>query len=217
MPTFERQLDLPVSAEKGFSWHERPGALDRLIPPWERVSVLKWGDGIRDGSTVELAQRLGPLELKWVVKHHGYEAGQAFRDKQLSGPFVSWKHLHEFRPEGDCNGVLTDRIAYQVPGGILGRLLGGILIKQKLNNMFTYRHNTTRDDLAAHAKHQDVGTIHIAVSGASGLVGSTLVPLLTTGGHDVTRIADYAWTRGLVHCKTQTANAFRIRPMTSFR
>ena len=55
--TFERQLDLPVSAEKGLAWHERPGALDRLIPPWENVSVLKRGDGIREGSTVTVAIR----------------------------------------------------------------------------------------------------------------------------------------------------------------
>ena len=30
--------------------------------------------------------------------------------------------------------------------------------------------------------------MHIAITGASGLVGSTLVPLLTTGGHSVTRL-----------------------------
>jgi hypothetical protein len=54
--TFERQLHLPVSAEEGFAWHERPGALDRLIPPWDSVSVLKRGDGIRNGSVVELAR-----------------------------------------------------------------------------------------------------------------------------------------------------------------
>ena len=70
--TFERQLDLPVSAEEGFAWHERPGALDRLIPPWESVSVLKRGNGVRDGSVVELAQCIGPLKMKWVAKHYGY-------------------------------------------------------------------------------------------------------------------------------------------------
>ena len=186
--TFERQLHLPVSAEEGFAWHERPGALDRLIPPWESVAVLNRGNGIRDGSIVELAQRIGPLKMKWVAKHHGYEAAQAFRDTQVSGPFASWEHLHEFRPNGDCNGVLTDQIEYEVPGGVIGRLLGGTLIKQKVERMFTYRHNTTRDDLAAHAKHQEVGTMHVAVTGASGLVGSTIVPMLTTGGHDVTKL-----------------------------
>lgn len=185
---FERKLHLPVTAEEGFAWHGRPGALDRLIPPWESVSVLKRGDGIRDGSIVELAQRIGPLKMKWVAKHHGYEEQQCFRDTQVAGPFASWEHLHQFRPNGDGNGLLTDHIEYQVPGGVIGRLLGGAVIKQKLENMFTYRHNTTRDDLAAHAKHQESGTMHVAITGSSGLVGSTLAPLLTTGGHTVTRL-----------------------------
>lgn len=59
--TLEKQINLSVSAEEAFAWHEREGAIDRLIPPWESVSVLKRGDGIRDGSVVELAQHLGPL------------------------------------------------------------------------------------------------------------------------------------------------------------
>lgn len=186
--TYEKQLHLPVSAEEAFAWHERPGALDRLIPPWESVSVLKRGDGIREGSVVELARRLGPLRLKWIAKHQGYEPGQAFRDTQVSGPFAAWEHLHQFQANGDGNGVLTDHIEYQVPGGLIGRLLGGGFISKKVQTMFTYRHNTTQDDLAAHAKYKDVGTMHVAVTGASGLVGSTLVPLLTTGGHTVTKL-----------------------------
>ncbi|HET6880904.1 MAG TPA: TIGR01777 family oxidoreductase [Pirellulales bacterium] len=54
--------------------------------------------------------------------------------------------------------------------------------------MSDYRHETTRDDLAAHARYAAHGPLHVAVTGASGLVGSTLVPMLTSGGHQVTRL-----------------------------
>ncbi len=185
---FERKLQLPVSAEEAFAWHERPGALDRLIPPWEQVAVNKRNSGIRDGSIVELSQRLGPLRLKWIAKHHDYRAGRSFRDEQVRGPFVIWEHLHDFRPNGDGHGVLTDHIEYQVPGGLAGRFLGGGYIQRKLEAMFTYRHNTTRDDLAAHKKHGEQHAMNIAVTGSSGLVGSTLVPMLTTGGCNVTKL-----------------------------
>jgi len=186
--TFHRELHLPVSAEDGFTWHERRGALERLIPPWENVAILSRGDGVRDGSTVKLVQRIGPFRAEWIAKHHGYEPGRAFRDSQLSGPFTRWEHLHEFRPNGDGNGVLVDHIDYQPPGGVLGRWLTTKFIKRKVATMFTYRHRTTRDDLAAHSKYQEVGNMHVAVTGASGMVGSTLVPLLTTGDHRVTRM-----------------------------
>jgi uncharacterized protein (TIGR01777 family) len=54
--------------------------------------------------------------------------------------------------------------------------------------MTTFHEHTTPDDLAAHAKHGEQEAMNIAVTGASGLVGSTLVPLLTTGGHTVTTL-----------------------------
>jgi hypothetical protein len=162
--TFERRVHLPVNVEEAFDWHERPGALDRLIPPWERVTVDQRGDGIRDGSVIELAQQLGAIKLNWIAKHY------------------------DFRPNGDGNGVLTDHIEYRVPGGVVGRLLGGPFVKRKVATMFTYRHNKTRDDLAAHAKHKEKRVMNVAIAGASGLVGSTLVPMLTTGGHRVTKL-----------------------------
>jgi len=39
LEVFSRKVALPVSAEEAFAWHERPGALDRLIPPWEKVRI----------------------------------------------------------------------------------------------------------------------------------------------------------------------------------
>ena len=31
--------ELPVDAQAAFHYHDRPGALNRLIPPWESVKV----------------------------------------------------------------------------------------------------------------------------------------------------------------------------------
>ncbi len=38
---FSKKIALPVSADEAFAWHERPGALERLIPPWENVRIVK--------------------------------------------------------------------------------------------------------------------------------------------------------------------------------
>lgn len=185
---FQQQLSLPVTSEEALRWHSRPGALERLLPPWESVEIASRGDGIRNGSIVELKQRLGPLKLTWVAKHHDCQAGRSFRDTQTAGPFAYWEHLHDFQANGDGNGVLTDHIKYRIPGGTLGRLLGSAFVKAKLKAMFAHRHNTTYDDLAAHAKHGEHRAMNVAVTGSSGLVGSTLVPLLTTGGHRVIKL-----------------------------
>lgn len=43
-----RRVPLPVSAEEAFAWRERPGALERLIPPWEDVRIVSRGEGINE-------------------------------------------------------------------------------------------------------------------------------------------------------------------------
>ena len=65
----ERSVMLPVGAEEAFAWHERPGALERLIPPWERVEVLERSDGITDGDRVVVRIHEGPIALRWVARH----------------------------------------------------------------------------------------------------------------------------------------------------
>ena len=54
--------------------------------------------------------------------------------------------------------------------------------------MFACRHAVTKADIEAHAACQGQTAMHVAVSGSRGLVGSALVPFLTTGGHRVTRL-----------------------------
>jgi uncharacterized protein (TIGR01777 family) len=51
--------------------------------------------------------------------------------------------------------------------------------------MSRYRHDTTAADLFMHAQYADRPRMKVAVTGASGLIGSTLRHLLTTGGHEV--------------------------------
>jgi uncharacterized protein (TIGR01777 family) len=185
--TFIRRSTLPVSADEAFAWHRRPGALERLTPPWEDVQILRRTGGIANGDRLELRVSIGPLPVRWVAEHRDCEPGRQFRDVQLHGPFALWDHLHRFEPLGPDQCVLEDRIEYAVPGGPLGRWLGGRSIAGRLTRMFEYRHAITIADLAAHAKYHGQ-PLTIGVSGSSGLIGSSLVSFLGGGGHSVRRI-----------------------------
>jgi len=48
----ELSSTLPVSAEEAFAWHERPGAFERLTPPWERVTVVDRPPELAEGARV---------------------------------------------------------------------------------------------------------------------------------------------------------------------
>ncbi|MBN2295976.1 MAG: NAD-dependent epimerase/dehydratase family protein, partial [Pirellulales bacterium] len=183
---FSRKVSLAVSADEAFVWHERPGALERLIPPWENVRILSHGEGIRDGSRVVLLNRQGPLKLCWVSEHCDYEKGRMFRDVQIQGPFRHWVHTHRFIADGNEKSVLEDHVEYRPRGGMFGHAVAGSFIRAKIAGMFAYRHRTTAADLIAHSKYCHKGHMHVAVTGSHGLIGRQLVPFLTTGGHEVT-------------------------------
>jgi uncharacterized protein len=187
MAVFVRSSSMPATAHELADWHFRAGAIDRLIPPWEDVEILERPGAMADGAVARFRMRKFGVGIEWVARHHQVEAGRGFTDTQERGPFRSWVHRHSFLPEGDRSSMLEDRIQYELPGGIVGRTFGGGTVARDLERMFTWRHARTRHDLHHHARFAGE-RLHVAVSGANGLVGGSLVPFLTTAGHDVRRI-----------------------------
>ncbi len=195
MPVFEKSTELPVSAEVAFDWHCRPGAFERLAPPWESIELLST-DGVVDGGIARLRMKVGPLSKLWVAEHDRIEPGRSFRDVQLAGPFARWEHTHSLEPVSDDRCVLTDRIEYRAPLGFVGELFGGSLIRRSIERTFAYRHRMTERDLRFHSAAQEKPAMKIAIGGSTGMVGTELVSFLTTGGHDVVRLTRGAKSAG---------------------
>lgn len=184
---FVRRTRIAAPAADVFGWHARPGALERLTPPWERVEVLEKHGGIENGARVVLRMGSGPLATRWVAEHRDYVEGEQFRDVQVAGPFARWEHTHRITPDGPDACYLEDCIEYALPFGAVGALGGGGMVRRRLARMFEYRHRVTAQDIAAHARAGG-RPMKVLVTGASGLIGSALLPLLTTGGHEVVRL-----------------------------
>ena len=184
---FERRCPLPVSAEEAYAWHARPGAFARLMPPWAPVECLVPPTSLDEGSEAVLRVSLGPIKKRWVARHSKPEPGVFFEDVQVSGPFARWVHRHSFEP-ADEGCVLVDHIDYRLPLGPLGALFGSIHARKDLERTFAHRHRIVAWDIARHAASGRENVMKIAVTGSTGLVGTQLLPFLTTGGHQVLRL-----------------------------
>lgn len=173
------------------AWHERPGALVRLTPPGLASLEDPAQGGLEEGRHVRTA--LGPALLPgtvrpmWELRHTQHSRSPelvSFTDEQVSGPFRSWRHRHELIAVDDRTR-LVDRIDLELPTA-LSPLSG--TVRTQLERTLAYRSRQLRDDLAFHACHRDAPRLTVAVAGASGLIGTQLCALLTTGGHTVLRM-----------------------------
>lgn len=188
---FERTVRLPVNAEEAYAWHARPGAFDRLKPPWQSLEVIEPLTELAEGARMVFRLRQGPVGIRWVAEHVQVEPGKGFTDRMAQGPFAFWEHRHGFEAIGESSCLLRDSIRYRLPMGLLGRAAGAGLLRRDLDRMFFFRHCLTAGDLETHARFSTAlgsRSLRVAISGAGGLIGSALTAFLTTGGHRVIRL-----------------------------
>ena len=188
VPELVQRSLLPEPADVVFAWHARPGALERLLAPWQPARVVeRSGHGVDAGARVVLAVGPGPLALRWEARHDRCVVGREFRDVQVAGPFAEWTHVHRFVPDGPDRCVLEDQVTYRLPLAPIAAPLVGAWVDGQLRRMFAFRHARTREDLA---RHRAAGgpPLRVAVTGATGFLGRALCAFLTTGGHGVVRV-----------------------------
>lgn len=166
-----------------FDWHARPGALERLLPPWQPIGVISEAGSLADGR----AELSLPGGLRWIAQHEAeeYDPPSRFalrieRDGPASLPaglLLPWRHVHTFVEVDDRTTRVVDEVETPAPAALL-------------RSTFRYRHRQLAEDLAAHREARERGArpMTVAVTGASGLVGSALSAFLSTGGHRVVRL-----------------------------
>jgi len=186
MPRFHYRSSVPHPPRLVYQWHTRPGAFERLQPPWLDVELVGRTGGLEEGSEVELRVGRGPLRARWGLRHVDVKAGRSFRDVQRSGPFRRWVHTHRFTPDGEGGCLVEDEIEWEPPRLPGARALGGPLVRRELERAFRFRHERLANDLGRVGGEEDAGDgRRVAVSGASGLLGGSLAAFLRAGGWEV--------------------------------
>jgi len=142
---FVKESFINSSPERVFAFHQLPDALWRLIPPWEKVKVVQKADISKIGSRTILETRiLGPFKVRWIAEHTAYDPPRSFEDVQISGPFRAWRHRHIVKPHAD-GAILRDEVEYKMPIPIFGPLAAPMAVVPRIQKMFDYRHQVTRE------------------------------------------------------------------------
>lgn len=118
-----------------------------------KLSTAKSKETAIDGITSGLINK--GETVTWRGKHFGFylthksiisamEIPSYFVDKMVEGKFKSFKHEHSFIEE---NGfiMMIDKIEYQTPYGIFGKLFDVLFLKKHLTNFINKRNSVLKE------------------------------------------------------------------------
>lgn len=152
------------------------------------MDIIEQKGGINNDDISIFQIKLGPITFKWVAKHFGYIHNRQFQDKMIKGPFKKWVHTHSFIPQGPNQCIIEDKIDYMPRFGKIGSKIIQKRIQNYLNQLFLYRSRILVNDTILEKMTQEKGK-SILITGSHGLIGSSLIPLLTNiGRHKITRL-----------------------------
>lgn len=140
--TLRREQHLGCDIKTAWDFFTAPHNLARITPSTMRFKVLSdLGDRpIYRGMIIDY--KVAPLfgiGMHWRTRISQIEEGKSFTDLQIAGPYKLWRHFHEFIAD-DLGVIIRDRVDYELPWGILGRMAHALIVKRKLNHIFDYRY-----------------------------------------------------------------------------
>lgn len=192
MKHFHHQTELSHDVSTVVDWHRSPGALTRFSPHWAMRVVEETPDPFLRGSISRLRicppGTYGTVTLGWTACHEPLADGTGFADWMTRGPMSSWRHEHRFSELSPGRCLIDDQIAFSLPGpGIVDRYAPAGLTEDHLEKVFTARGHRVAADLAFHARYPGP-RLRFLIGGASGMIGTQVAALLSSGGHEVRRL-----------------------------
>jgi ligand-binding SRPBCC domain-containing protein len=144
MAVFETVTELACPPGTAFDFLIRPANALLVTPPDFHARVLEAPEVLVVGSRIKLEVRRFGIPQTMTSEVIALEAARMMRDDQVAGPFRHFSHTH--RLEVSAAGcVMTDRIEFEPPGGLLGLMLNEATILRELAPVFAYRAKRFRD------------------------------------------------------------------------
>lgn len=138
--TLEVSQFLKIGMEEAWEFFSSPENLSKITPS-SMGFVITSGPVKRMYAGQIISYQVSPfagIRANWVTEITHVEEGRFFVDEQRFGPYRMWHHEHIF--ESLHSGVLmTDRVSYKLPLGILGRFAHWFFVKNKLRRIFEFR------------------------------------------------------------------------------
>lgn len=144
---FCRKQFIPASIEEVWDFFSSPANLKVITPPYMGfdVKTQNLSPKMHPGLIIEYTVKpLLSIPFSWVTEITHVNEPYFFVDEQRFGPYAFWHHQHHFKSQ-DGGVLMEDIVHYRVPLGALGLFFAKSTVEGKLNEIFEFRQQKTKE------------------------------------------------------------------------
>jgi ligand-binding SRPBCC domain-containing protein len=145
MYTLYREQYVDSTLTEAWDLLKNPANLDLITPDDLQFQIVSPVPQVMyNGLIVEYRIKIPWFGMHtWVAEIKHIKEMHSFVDEQRLGPYRFWYHYHQIDAE-DGRIKVTDRVFYEIPYGVFGKILHFFFVSRTLKRIFDYR----RDKLA---------------------------------------------------------------------
>ncbi|MDC3309139.1 SRPBCC family protein [Crocinitomicaceae bacterium] len=140
MYQLKRTQFIKTDLKTAWDFFSSPGNLKKITPEYMGFDVkTDLPDKMYEGLMIEYTVKpLLGVPMNWITEIKTVKELEFFVDEQRKGPYKIWHHEHHFK-EVDGGVEMTDIVSYELPLGILGRIMHPFVVQKKLEEIFDFR------------------------------------------------------------------------------
>ena len=151
--------------QRTWDFFSRAENLPKITPAWMRFKIETPGPIVIQRDTIlDYTIRWMGIPIGWKSQIIDWSPPGQFIDLQLRGPYVLWHHQHSFE-QTEGGTLCSDRVNYQVPGWMLGRLMNVLVVRRQLLEIFEYRRKVIAEELGGVREVEAVSIKAVEVRG----------------------------------------------------
>jgi ligand-binding SRPBCC domain-containing protein len=144
MPVLEASVSIGCSAEKVFDFLTQSANFMHLVPQDLKLTVLKAPTQLELGSRLEVQiLAFGPPQ-NVIYEITDFSRPDRFTETQVKGILPRYVHEHVLATDSNGSVLVTDRIEFEPPGGLMGFMLTPDRLKTSLDRGLSHRHSALK-------------------------------------------------------------------------
>lgn len=132
---------IPATLDQVWDFMSAPANLKEITPGYMRFQIIGGDPEPKMYPGMIIRYKVSPLpglRLTWVTEITHVRDKEYFVDEQRVGPYAIWHHQHKVQ-QTDKGVLMTDIVSYKPPMGFIGAIANAVVIRKKLNEIFSYR------------------------------------------------------------------------------